>query len=146
MTTTTTTSPQPEQGQMVSVRSRNWMVTDVSTSTLLPQSTGFATPDQLDSFLDAVRLDVASQHDGFTIPTNMRVPAASVIHRLFDAEPMTDGDGEECFSHWESQGKPLGRRAVVVEARKVPDRVIAIVQPVEAIKKKREDSKSVLWE
>ena len=26
---TTTTSPHPEQGQMVSVRSRNWMVTDV---------------------------------------------------------------------------------------------------------------------
>ena len=30
----TTTSPHPEQGQMVSVRSRNWMVTDVSASTL----------------------------------------------------------------------------------------------------------------
>jgi len=88
----------------------------------------------------------AAQQDGFTIPTNMRVPAASVIHRLFDAEPMTDGDGEECLSHWESQGRPLGRRAVVVEARKVADRVIAIVQPVEALKKKRDDSKSVLWE
>src|SRR5215212_3024293 len=36
MTTTTTTSPHPEQGQMVSVRSRNWMVTDVSASTLPP--------------------------------------------------------------------------------------------------------------
>src|SRR5438874_7996976 len=32
--TTTTTSQHPEQGQMVSVRSRNWMVTDVSASTL----------------------------------------------------------------------------------------------------------------
>ena len=37
MTTTTTISPQPEQGQMVSARSRNWMVTDVSTSTLPPE-------------------------------------------------------------------------------------------------------------
>ena len=88
----------------------------------------------------------AAQQDGFTIPTNMRVPVESVIHRLFDAEPQSSGDGEECLSHWESQGRSLGRRAVVVEARKVPDRVIAIVQPVEALKKKREDSKSVLWE
>lgn len=88
----------------------------------------------------------AAQQDGFTIPTNMRVPVESVIHRLFDAEPQSSGDGEECLSQWESQGRSLGRRAVVVEARKVPDRVIAIVQPVEAMKKKREDSKSVLWE
>ena len=29
-------SQPPEQGQMVSVRSRNWMVTDVSPSTLPP--------------------------------------------------------------------------------------------------------------
>jgi len=72
----------------------------------------------------------AAQQDGFTIPTNMRVPVESVIHRLFDAEPQSSGDGEECLSHWESQGRSLGRRAVVVEARKVPDRVIAIVQPV----------------
>lgn len=88
----------------------------------------------------------AAQQDGFTIPTNMRVPADSVIHSLFDADPMTDGNGEECLSQWESQGRSLGRRAVVVEARKVPDRVIAIVQPVEALKMKNEDSKSVLWE
>ena len=88
----------------------------------------------------------AAQQDGFTIPTNMRVPADSVIHSLFDADPMTDGNSEECLSQWESQGRSLGRRAVVVEARKVLDRVIVIVQPVEAMKKKREDSKSVLWE
>ena len=49
MTTTTTTSPQPEQGQMVSVRSRNWMVTDVSTSTLPPErlQTGLESPQHL---------------------------------------------------------------------------------------------------
>lgn len=78
----------------------------------------------------------AAQQEGFTIPTNMRVPADSVIHRLFDAEPMTDGDGQEDLSQWESQGRPLEHRAVIVEARKVPDRVIAIVQPVEAKKTK----------
>ena len=49
MTTTTTTSPHPEQGQMVSVRSRNWMVTDVSASTLPPErlQTGLESPQHL---------------------------------------------------------------------------------------------------
>src|ERR1700682_1506373 len=47
--TTTTTSPQPEQGQMVSVRSRNWMVTDVSASTLSPErlQAGLESPQHL---------------------------------------------------------------------------------------------------
>ena len=49
MTTTTTTSPYPEQGQMVSVRSRNWMVTYVSASTLPPErlQTGLELPQHL---------------------------------------------------------------------------------------------------
>ena len=72
----------------------------------------------------------AAQQERFTIPTNMRVPVASVIHRLFDAEPLSESDGMEDLSRWESQGKPLDGRAVVVEGRKVADRVIAIVQPV----------------
>jgi hypothetical protein len=40
---------QPEQGQMVSVRSRNWMVTDVSASTLPPDrlQTGLESPQNL---------------------------------------------------------------------------------------------------
>src|SRR5262245_47105047 len=47
--TTTTTSPHPEQGQMVSARSRNWMVTDVSASTLPPERlrTGLESPQHL---------------------------------------------------------------------------------------------------
>src|SRR5207247_261533 len=47
--TTATTSPQPEQGQMVSVRSRNWMITDVSASTLPPErlQTGVEAPQHL---------------------------------------------------------------------------------------------------
>lgn len=75
----------------------------------------------------------AAQEDGFYIPTNMRVPVGSVIHRLFDAEPQTDGDGQECLSQWESQGRSLPKRAVLVEGRKVGDRVIAIVQPLAAM-------------
>jgi hypothetical protein len=72
----------------------------------------------------------AAQQEGFTIPTNMQIPPDSVIYRLFDAEPQTNGDGQEDLSQWESQGRRLEERAVVVEARKVPDRVIAILQPV----------------
>jgi hypothetical protein len=78
----------------------------------------------------------AAQQDGFTIPTNMRVPAASLIHRLFDAEPLTDDDDQEDLSQWESQGKTLERRAIAVEGRKVADRVIAIVQPVGSRRKR----------
>lgn len=78
----------------------------------------------------------AAQEDGFFIPTNMRVPAASVIRRLFDGEPLADGDGLECLSQWESQGKTLERRAVAVAGRKVADRVIAVVQPERARKVK----------
>ncbi len=73
----------------------------------------------------------AAQSEGFTIPTNMRVPADSVIHRLFNAEPQTDGEAKEDLGQWESKGKSLERRAVAVECRKVADRVIAIVQPME---------------
>ena len=72
----------------------------------------------------------AAQQERFTIPMNLRVPASSVVHRLFDAEPLTDGDGHEDLSQWETQGRHLESCAVVVEARKVPDRVFAIVQPV----------------
>lgn len=74
----------------------------------------------------------AAQEDRFTIPTNMRVPLASVIHRLFDSELQTSEIATEDLSEWESQGRRLGDRAVLVEARKVPDRVIAIVQPLVA--------------
>src|SRR5262249_42357556 len=73
-----------------------------------------------------------AQQEGFTIPTNMRVPVGSVVPQLFEAERLTDDDGQECVNQWELQSKTLPRRAVVVEGRKVADPVIAIVQPVEA--------------
>lgn len=93
-----------------------------------------------------VRANDAAFKDKFFIPEKMRVPAASVIHRLFDAEPQTDGDGEECLSNWESQGRSLGRRAVIVDARKVPDRVIAIVQPVETARPIAKSRANGLWD
>jgi hypothetical protein len=72
----------------------------------------------------------AAQEDAFMIPTNMRVPQASVIHRLFVGETASDEPGREDLSQWESQGKTLERRAVAVEGRRIADRVIAIIQPV----------------
>ena len=104
--------------------------------------------DQPPGELRAVKVipNKAAQKNGFTVPTNMRVPADSVIHRLFDNEPQTDGDGDEDLSQWESKGKSLEARAVVVEGRKVSDRVIAIVQPVEAVMKKRHDGAELFSE
>ena len=88
----------------------------------------------------------AAQQEGFTIPTSMRVPADSVIHRLFDAEPQANSDANEDMSQWESKGKPLEGRAVVVEGRKVADRVIAIVQPMEAVRGKKREERGALFE
>jgi hypothetical protein len=68
------------------------------------------------------------------IPQNMRVPASSVIRSLFEADAERDAAGREDLEMWESQGWGLDRRAVAVEARKVADRVIAAVQPVEPVR------------
>jgi len=68
-----------------------------------------------------------------------------VINWLFDAEPVADGDGHEDISQWESQGRSLGIRAVVVEVRTVPGRVIAIVPPVEAARAKAKCPLNGLW-
>jgi hypothetical protein len=78
----------------------------------------------------------AAHGEKFVIPTNMRVPEASVIHSLFVDESGSDGECQEDLSWWESQGKRQEGRAVAVEARRVADRVIAIVQPVEPVRQK----------
>ena len=84
----------------------------------------------------------AAQEEKFVIPTNMRVPQASVIHRLFVDETAGDGTGREDLCWWESQGKKLEGRAVAVEARRVADRVIAIVQPVEPVRQQPQGPKA----
>lgn len=71
-----------------------------------------------------------AKEERFTIPTNMRVPLESVISRIFEAELLTDGQAIEDLNLWESQGKTLSSCKVVVEARKVPDKVMAVIQPV----------------
>ncbi|QDV35675.1 DISARM system SNF2-like helicase DrmD [Tautonia plasticadhaerens] len=111
-------APPPEQGQLVSARSRNWIVNEVAPSTLptdrldvlgrpqtlvslasveddglgeelrvvwelepgtrvneevaLPEPTGFAPPDRLNAFLDAVRWGASSSADIRTIQAPFR--------------------------------------------------------------------------
>src|SRR3982074_2807077 len=82
--TTTVTSP-PEQGQMVSVRARNWMVTDVSASTLPPErlQAGLESPQHL--------LTLSSvEDDGMGEELNViweLEPGARVIERVALPDP-----------------------------------------------------------
>jgi hypothetical protein len=105
--------------------------------------------DPVPAELRAVKViqNPAARRDGFMIPKNYRVPHESVIHRVFESESLANGEGLEDMSQWESQGRSLEARAIVVEARKVFERVIAIVQPVEARREQeRIDSKSFFLE
>jgi hypothetical protein len=89
--------------------------------------------------LRAVRVvaNEAAQGEKFVIPQNMRVPASSVIRSLFQADSEREASDREDLGMWsDSKGKRLKGRAVAVEARKVADRVIAIVQPVEPVRPK----------
>ncbi len=84
----------------------------------------------------------AAQGEGFVIPQNMRVPEASVIHSLFETDDEREAAAQEDLGQWsDSKGKRLAGRAVAVEARKVVDRVIAIVQPVEPLRRKPQGPK-----
>lgn len=94
--------------------------------------------------LRAVRVvaNEAAQREKFVIPQNMRVPESSVIRSLFEADGARDAANREDLGNWsDSMGKRLDGRAVAVEARKVADRVIAIVQPVEPVRAKRQRPK-----
>ncbi len=89
--------------------------------------------------LRAVRVVVneAAQREKFVIPQNMRVPESSVIRSLFETEGEWEAANREHLRIWsDSKGKRLEGRAVAVEAHKVADRVIAIVQPVEPVRRK----------
>ncbi len=60
-----------------------------------------------------------------------------MIRSLFEADGERDAASREDLGTWsDSKGKRLEGRAVAVEARKVADRVIAIVQPVEPVRPK----------
>jgi len=89
-----------------------------------------------------------AHQEKFVLPNNMRVPEASVIFRLFGDESTRDGEAREDLSMWESQGRRQEGRAVAVEARRLADRVIAVVQPVEPVRVKahRPEPKSLFDE
>lgn len=79
--------------------------------------------------------------NGFMIPTNMRVPAGSAISRLFENSLQSSEHAIEDLSEWESRGRSLQQQAVAVEARRIADRVIAIVQPTEEVTPIKKQSK-----
>jgi len=61
---------------------------------------------------------------------NMRVPESSVIHRLLTDGKEEHATGDENLSDWKFfSGSSLTDCEVWIEARRLPDRVIAIVQP-----------------
>lgn len=64
----------------------------------------------------------------FIVP-RMRIPPSSIIHALFQNGHGEDASGAENLKTWEhSGGKRLADKKVWIEAKKIRDRVIAIVQ------------------
>jgi hypothetical protein len=83
-----------------------------------------------------------ARQEKILIPQNMRVPETSVIRSLFEGDGERNAASREDLGIWsDSKGKHLEGRAVAVEARKVADRVIAIVQPVEPVRQKKQRAK-----
>lgn len=75
--------------------------------------------------------NAAAQKSNLFIAPKMRIPSSSVIHRLFHTPFGLENAGRENLNSWEhSGGKRLADQEVWVEAKKVKDRVIAIVQPL----------------
>lgn len=71
----------------------------------------------------------AASRSGLYIPQNMRVPECSLIHRLFCDGTCDERESIENLAAWQdSKGKRLEDQKVRIEARRVRDRVIAIVE------------------
>jgi hypothetical protein len=78
-----------------------------------------------------VRTNGPAKEAGLVIHENMRVPPSSIIHRLLEDEMSAEAAGQENLNTWDhSGGKRLAECEVWIEAKKVKDRVIALVQPV----------------
>ena len=66
-----------------------------------------------------------------------------MIRSLFEADGERDAANRENRGNWsDSKGKRVEGRAVAVEARKVADRIIAIVQLVEPVRPKPQRPKA----
>ena len=71
----------------------------------------------------------AARQRGLFIAPNMRVPESSLIHRVYADESLNDRESIENLRDWEhSGGKRLAHQEVRIEARRLRDRVIALVQ------------------
>ena len=74
--------------------------------------------------------NAAATNRKFQIIQKMRVPESSVIHCLFTNDE-EESSGQENLNAWEfSGGGSLAECDVWIEARRLPDQVIAIVQPM----------------
>jgi hypothetical protein len=66
---------------------------------------------------------------GFRIHSNMRAPERSIVHRVFEGHS-PDGDADENLDWWESSdGNRLPSIPIRVHARRVWDRVEALIVP-----------------
>ncbi len=89
-----------------------------------------AKPEALVRAVQVVANDAAKE-TGLVIYENMRVPPSSVIHGLFEDDATGEGSGRENLNTWDhSGGKRLADREVWIEAKRVKERVIALVQPM----------------
>jgi hypothetical protein len=71
----------------------------------------------------------AAKERGLFIAPNMRVPESSLIHRVYVDESLSDRESIENLCDWEhSGGKRLAKQEVRIEAKRMRDRVIALVQ------------------
>lgn len=71
--------------------------------------------------------DVANRRGLFIAP-NMRVPECSLIHRIFSDSSEEGRISVENLKEWEHSGGHLADQDVRIEARRMKDRVIALVQ------------------
>lgn len=73
----------------------------------------------------------AANRQGLFIAPKMRVPACSLIHRLYTDASEAERMSVENLGDWEhSRGERLAAQEVRIEARRMKDRVIALVQPI----------------
>jgi hypothetical protein len=92
---TSVATSQPEQGLLVSVRSRQWIVNDVRPSTLPTTKVNplFDPPDKLDTFFDSVRWGAAFTADVKNIRSSFHfvIDSGDELLRLFAfEEPPTE--------------------------------------------------------
>jgi hypothetical protein len=89
-----------------------------------------AKPEALVRAVQVIPNDAAKK-SGLVIHENMRVPSSSVVHKLLLDGTAVEDAGQENLNTWDySGGKRLADQEVWIEAKKLRERVIALVQPM----------------